>query len=273
MQNVKRPAPFVLLSSNHGSMIINRNDYRMIDKESGYGVGYQIMTNSCFDQEEVDLMLAILKLRRKHFGDGVVGIDCGANIGVHTIEWARLMHNWGHVFSFEAQEKVFYAMAGNVALNNCLNVTARYNAVGASVGEIRIPEPDYRVPSSFGSFELKSTSKTEFIGQSIDYDKANKVVPQITIDSLNLTRIDLIKIDVEGMEEDVLEGAFGSIGECKPVLLIEVIKSNKDNLFKYVTDRGYKIFELGINMLAVHSEDPLLNHLKLENDNLALKMS
>ncbi|PHS73114.1 MAG: FkbM family methyltransferase [Cycloclasticus sp.] len=273
MQNVKRPAPFVLLSSNHGSMIINRNDYRMIDKDSGYGVGYQIMTNSCFDQEEVDLVLAILKLRRKYFGDGVVGIDCGANIGVHTIEWARLMHNWGHVFSFEAQEKVFYAMAGNVALNNCLNVTARCNAVGASVGEIKIPEPDYLIPSSFGSFELKKTSTTEFIGQSIDYNKANKVVSQITLDSLNLSRIDLIKVDVEGMEEDVFQGASNSITECKPILLAEVIKSNKSKLVKYAEDKGYKVFQIGINMLAVHSEDPVLNHIKLDGTSLSVQLS
>lgn len=273
MQNIKRPAPFVLISSNHGSMIINRNDYRMIDNKSGYGVGYQIMNNSCFDQEEVDLMLAILKLRRRYFGDGVVGIDCGANIGVHSIEWARLMHNWGHVISFEAQEKIFYAMAGNLMLNNCLNVTARHNAVGAKVGDIKIPEPDYLIPSSFGSFELKSTPKTEFIGQPIDYDAANKVVCQITLDSLELSRIDLIKIDVEGMEEEVLEGASNSIAEHKPVMLIEVIKSNKNKLFKYVVDRGYKIFEIGINVLAVHKDDKILNHLKMDNGNLVLKLS
>ena len=183
MRNIRRPAPFVLISSNHGSMIINRNDYHMLDDSNGIGVGYQIMNNSCYAQPEVDLALELLILRRHYFGDEVVAVDCGANVGVHTIEWARLMYNWGSVYAFEAQEKVFYALAGNIAINNCFNVTARFAAVGASVGEINIPEPNYFRPSSFGSFELKGTQQAEFIGQNIDYTKPSMKVPQITLDS------------------------------------------------------------------------------------------
>ena len=43
MLNVMRPAAFVLLSTNHGTLIVNRNDYRMVDEDKGYGVGYQVM--------------------------------------------------------------------------------------------------------------------------------------------------------------------------------------------------------------------------------------
>ena len=43
MSAIKRPAPFVLVSSGHGTLIVNRNDYRMIDAERGYGVGYDIL--------------------------------------------------------------------------------------------------------------------------------------------------------------------------------------------------------------------------------------
>ena len=39
-----------------------------------------------------------------YFGDGVMAIDCGANVGVHTLEWSRLMYGWGEVIAFEAQE-------------------------------------------------------------------------------------------------------------------------------------------------------------------------
>src|ERR1700679_1650413 len=118
--------------------------------------------------------------------------------------------------AFEAQEKIFYALAGNVVINNCLNVSARYCAVGENCAPIDVPEPDYLVPSSFGSFELRKTDSNEFIGQTIDYQKT-KAVPQISIDSLRLRRLDLIKIDVEGMEEDVLKGATESIAAHLPV--------------------------------------------------------
>jgi hypothetical protein len=152
MLNIPRPAPFVLLSSNHGTMIVNRNDYHSTGPNSGYGIGYQLFNTSSFDQQEIDFVLALLNKRRINFGDGVVAIDCGANIGAHTIEWGRLMHNWGEVISFEAQERIYYALAGNVAINNCLNVTAKYCAVGSECSSIEIPEPNYLIPASYGSF-------------------------------------------------------------------------------------------------------------------------
>ena len=205
---VSRPIAFVLAASNHGTMIVNRNDYRMTQPERGVGVAYQILTTSSFDQTEVDIALVLLKLRQTYFGNGVVAIDGGANIGVHTIEWARAMTGWGQVIAFEAQERIYYALAGNIAVNNCFNASARHAALGAQCGTLRIPEPNYLVPSSFGSLELRQSQKNEFIGQVIDYSaEALKPVAMVSIDSLDLPRVDLIKIDVEGMEVDVLAGA------------------------------------------------------------------
>lgn len=262
MVNELRPAPFVLVASNHGTMIINRNDYLMTADNRGNGVGYNILNNSCCDQSEVHTVLRLLSLRRQYFGDGVVAIDCGANIGTHTVEWGRLMHNWGNVWSFEAQEKIFYALAGNIILNNCLNVTARFAAVGKCDGEISITEPNYLIPSSFGSFELKKTDKTEFIGQTIDYDNPNKKVPQIALDSLPIKRLDLIKIDVEGMEEEVLQGAIQLIDKHKPIMVIEVIKSNKSNLENFLVQHNYQTYRFGINVLAIHKDDKSIKHIE-----------
>src|SRR3974390_2771448 len=104
MQSVGRKLAFVLASSNHGTMIVNRFDHRMLDQSRGYGVGFQILETASFDQGEVNLVLDMLQRRRKHHGDGVIAIDCGANIGVHSIEWAKLMTGWGSVLSIEAQE-------------------------------------------------------------------------------------------------------------------------------------------------------------------------
>lgn len=269
MLNIPRPLPFVLISTNHGTMIINRNDYRMVDQNSGYGVGYQLLNTSSFDQPEIDFALALLDKRRTHFGNGVVAIDCGANIGVHTIEWARLMHQWGEVISFEAQEKVFYALAGNVAINNCLNVTARHCAVGAACGSIDIPEPNYLIPSSYGSFELKQSEKNEFIGQEINYQQT-KSVPLVSIDSLNLNRLDFIKIDVEGMEEEVLAGAENSIRKYLPIMMIEIIKSDKEKIESFLRGHGYQLYPMGMNLLAIHASDPTVGNIKFENGTLWL---
>jgi hypothetical protein len=125
----------------------------VVDQRNGIGVGFQILEGGAFDPEEVDMALMLLGLRRRYFGDGVVALDCGANIGVHTIEWARRMNGWGEVIAIEAQERVFYALAGNIAINNCFNARAVHAAVAAEVGAINIRRPNYLRPGSFGSLE------------------------------------------------------------------------------------------------------------------------
>lgn len=262
MKNL-RPIAFVLASTNHGTMLVNRHDYRLTPG-GGYGVGYQILNMSAFDPQEVDFAIQLLMSRKQNFGDGVVAIDCGANIGVHTIEWAQAMHGWGEVIAFEAQERIFYALAGNIALNNCFNAKAIFAAIGASEGEILVPLPDYFSPSSFGSLEIRKTNTTEFIGQHIDYSEDNCVRTQMTsIDKLGLKRLDFIKIDIEGMEMEALMGAEKSILMYKPILMIEKIKSNESELRGFLDRFGYQIFPLGINLLAVHKDDPVAGHIKI----------
>jgi FkbM family methyltransferase len=257
MQSVGRKLAFVLASSNHGTMIVNRFDYRMVDQTRGYGVGYQILETSSFDQGEVKLALDMLQLRRKHYGDGVVAIDCGANIGVHTIEWAKLMTDWGSVLSIEAQERVYYSLAGNIAINNCFNAIAVHGAVSSESGVMQIPVPNYLVPSSFGSLELRERAGNEFIGQKIDYTNLTNV-RKLALDEFNLPRCDLIKIDVEGMEMEVLAGASRLIERNHPIMLIEKIKADASVLRMWLESRGYTIIEAGINLLVIHSSDKVL---------------
>lgn len=257
-----RPTAFVLVSTNHGSMLVNRHDYRVVQGGS-YGVGHQLLETSAFDPEEVGVVLKMLEMRRSHFGDGVVAIDCGANIGVHTIEWAQLMHGWGEVIAFEAQERVFYALAGNITLNNCFNARAIWAAVGEERGTINVPAPDYFTPSSFGSLEIRQTERTEFIGQVIDYSaEKTSLTRMMPIDDLALPRLDFIKIDIEGMEMEALRGARATIEAHRPQMMIERIKTDEGELRGFLEGFGYEIFQMGINLLAVHADDPVAAQLK-----------
>src|SRR5271170_7359836 len=249
MQSVGRKLAFVLASSNHGTMIVNRFDYRMIDSQHGYGVGYQILESAFFDPTEVKLVVDLLAIRRKHHGDGVVAIDCGANIGVQTVEWANSMTGWGSVLAIEAQERIYYALAGNITINNCFNAVAVHGAVSSESGVMQIPTPNYLVPSSFGSLELRQRQGNEFIGQPIDYENTVNV-RKLTLDEFNLPRVDFIKIDVEGMELEALEGAKRSITQSHPIMLIEKIKTDAEKLRAWLKARGYEIIDAGINMLA-----------------------
>lgn len=263
MRNPARKIAFVIVASEHGTMIVNRFDYKMADKTRGIGLGFQILERSAYDPGEVDLVLQLLRLRQKYYGDGVVAIDCGANVGVHTVEWAKAMTGWGSVIAIEAQERLYYALAGNIAINNCFNARAIFAAVSSADGTMRIPNPDYFTPSSFGSLELKPRDKTEFIGQPIDYSPESGVeVRTLALDSLKLDRIDLIKIDVEGMEFDVLQGAAQSIARHRPVLIVEAIKTDRDMLRDWLTQNDYTPFHSGLNIVAVHASDKTRDHIK-----------
>ena len=255
MLDGKRKLAFVLASSNHGTMIVNRLDYRMVNANQGFGVGYQILDTASFDPLEVKLAIEVLTLRRRHYGDGVLALDCGANIGVHTIEWARAMTGWGSVLAIEAQERIYYALAGNIAINNCFNAVAVHAAVSSEPGVMKIPTPDYTIPSSFGSLELRRGEKTEFIGQPINYSENMTDIRKLALDEYNLPRVDFIKLDVEGMELEALEGADKTIRRSHPVLLVETIKSNPEQIGRWFAERGYLLREVGINVLAVHTDD------------------
>ncbi|MGO9357226.1 MAG: FkbM family methyltransferase [Xanthobacteraceae bacterium] len=255
MRDARRKLAFVLASSNHGTMIVNRLDYRMINAETGYGVGYQIQETAEFDPTEVNLAVQLLSLRRLNHGDGVVAIDCGANIGVHTIEWAAAMTGWGTVLAIEAQERIYYALAGNIAINNCFNAFAINAAVSSEPGIMTIPNPNYLVPSSFGSLELRQRGNNEFIGQPINYAENTVNVRKLAIDEFGLPRVDFIKLDVEGMEMEAIEGASKTIEASRPILLIERIKADAGQLRGWLEARGYTFMDAGINLLAIHSSD------------------
>src|SRR5262245_21200820 len=191
------PIAFVLANCAHGALIVNRYDYNYSYGDKWYGVGAEIFEIGAYELSEIEILKALLRERRKHFGDGVVAIDGGANIGVLTLEFAELMRHWGQVVAFEAQERLFYALAGNIAMHNCFNARAIWAALADKDGFLDIPEPDYMKPASFGSFELQERLGNEHIGQNIDYSKPKSRVRTIAIDDHRFERIDLLKLRSE----------------------------------------------------------------------------
>ena len=257
MANPPRKIAFIVASTDSGTLILNRFDYRMVSANSGFGVGFCLLETSGYETREGSVVMQLLDLRRRHFGDGVAAVDCGANIGVHTVAWAKGMTGWGHVIAIEAQERIFYALAGNITINNCFNAHAVHAAVGDMSGTLQVPTPNYLVPASFGSLELRHSTATEFIGQDIDYSRKNlATIRMMTIDGLNLARLDLIKIDVERMELEVLEGAKGTLRQFLPIIIVEGLKASQNEITTVLASYGYEWFPFGLNFLAVHPSDP-----------------
>jgi FkbM family methyltransferase len=262
-----RPAAFVLAATQHGTMIVNRFDTFDDPNDPGnprFGVGHDLLNRGSCAPTEINLSMDILSLLRQERGDGVVGIDCGANIGTFAISWAIHMTEWGTVLAFEPQRLLYYALCGNTVLNNCRNLRVETAAVGSEVGILSVPVLDYYSPASFGSLELRQSATNQPIGQPVDYDNTYGV-SLISIDALQLDRVDLIKIDVEGMEMEVLEGAQQTIANQHPLMIIEWNKCGIDKLSPKLTNMGYKYLNFGpMTIIAFHRDDPVRGFIQVK---------
>ena len=201
----------VMVSAKHGRMLVNRHDIY---------IGRSILELGEFSEGEVDLLSQVVR-------PGAVVVEAGANIGTHTLPLARLVGPSGRVFAMEPQRIVFQLLCANMALNSVTNVVATCQAVGAKAGQLKVPHIDYSQPNNFGGLGLE--------GREHGDD-----VPVVTIDSLNLHRLDLIKADVEGMETAVLSGALNTIQRCHPLLYVENDREEKSQaLLSLMKELGY----------------------------------
>ena len=126
---------------------------------------------------------------------GGVMLDVGGNIGTHSIYYSE----FGHVHSFEPNPIAFECLVHNMQGTN----STLYNvAVGAESGYISMTTPEN---GNYGAV----------------YTQPHGEIPVITIDSMQLDACDFIKIDVEGDEVAVLQGAAETIKKFKPTMCIE----------------------------------------------------
>ena len=250
---------FVLHSNDHGPLLVNRFDYAYAYAGKWAGVGAELMENRCYQPATLALIKQLLAEKRKYVPKPVNVIDCGANIGVVTLELANFMHDWGQILAIEPQERLYYALVGNLTVQNAFNARAIHAAVDAQQGFIDIPEPDYCQPGNFGGFELHQPFGMNDVGQAIDYDKPTLRVQTVTIDEIVRGRVDFIKLDIEGMEMDALAGATAVLARDRPILFIEVIKIDRDTLETFLAPLGYKCFSHEVmNVVAVHRDDPTI---------------
>jgi FkbM family methyltransferase len=164
-------------------------------------------------------------IRNRIEPDSVI-FDVGANIGNHSIYFAKICSS--RVYSFEPQKSVFAILERNVMLNQLENQILLFNtALGSTSGRGNILVED---TSNLGSSRVVVENNGDIQIDSLD---------SLMLDKID--RIDLIKIDVEGMELDVLKGSVEILNKFKPLLYIET-KSQEDfnRVYSFLKKFGYK---------------------------------
>jgi FkbM family methyltransferase len=198
-------------------------------------IAFHLLINGRYEPQAQDLVLRTLR-------PGGVFLDVGANIGTFTLPAAGHVGVSGMVVAIEASPDVFSVLQKNVALNAVDNV----HLVRAAAGARNDDEANF-YPAPVDHFGMGSLAP-QFSATPIR-------IPSVTLDSLvrnlNLSSVDLIKIDVEGFELDVLQGAIELLNSKQPPLVVfefcdwaegRVSRDKVGAAQRFLLDQGFRIW-------------------------------
>lgn len=208
--------PFnAIAQTRYGAFLYNRNDQIIGRCLERYGE---------YSEAEVDLL-------RQLCGPGSVVADVGANIGAIAVPLALHVGAAGFVYAFEPERITFQTLCANVALHSLPNVECVHAAVGASHDTLHLPDLRYDLEANFGGLELHAFAQ-------------GRPVAQVTLDDyVDLAHFTLLKIDVEGMEREVIAGAQRLLATQRPLLYVENDRIDQsDALIAAIQEQKYRCY-------------------------------
>ncbi|UUZ71782.1 FkbM family methyltransferase [Polaromonas sp. P1(28)-8] len=157
-------------------------------------------------QSELDLLSKIVR-------PGQTVLDVGSFLGTHTLAFAHMVGSIGKVHSFEPRRDIRSILERNVLRNGLSNVVLHPCALGLADATINIPAVDIAQSGNFGGLSINESIPTdEGVTEGISIKR---------LDDFVFDRLDFIKVDAEGMEEDVIAGGRSVVHQFRPVLFAE----------------------------------------------------
>ena len=192
---IRRPVRKLIDGPGFNHLIEGRQGYVVFNANDRY-IGRCLAEYGEWSPGETDLFQRLVR-------PGHYVVDAGAHIGIHTLTFARLVGRQGKVFAFEPQRLLHQVLAANVARNSLGNVHSHHMALGAKRGSIWLADNlDYARENNFAGAPLAA------IARKPDDERLRYRLPLVRLDDFyDQPRLDFLKIDVEGMEADVLRGA------------------------------------------------------------------
>ena len=191
-------------------------------------IGRSLALYGEYSPGEHEILRAILK-------PGDVVVEAGANIGALSVVIADANANPGAIdpgslYCVRAAKGILRLSAASICRNSLpgLSYRAICAALGSEYGEIEIPGVETETVSA-PSWENKTSLRAAI---------------QTTVDSLDLSRLNLLKVDVDGPEHDILLGAEQTIDRCRPVIFVEYDKIDKyPDMLAWINSKGYRIYK------------------------------
>ena len=167
-----------------------------------------------------------LAIIQRHYRGGTF-VDVGANVGNHSL-FAATVLNAPKVIAFEPNPAAFRILSYNVLLNKLSDrIDLRQAGLFSATGKALI---DRSVERNLGATSVRASPDGD-----LDLLRGD--------DALDSTEIGFIKIDVETLEIQVLEGLRSTLLRCRPVLLVEVDRSNARRFSEFIDDVRYVTLE------------------------------
>ncbi|MFP4312513.1 MAG: FkbM family methyltransferase, partial [Nitriliruptoraceae bacterium] len=156
---------------------------------------------------------------------GAVCCDIGAAFGLYTLAFADRVGPSGQVLSFEPQPGPNAILRAVVRLTGASNVQVSRQALGRQAQQATMSQPRRRgLPVPGRAFV---TAGANGLGSNREFDGERRLAVEVTtldrlVDALHLTRLDLLKVDVEGAEPDVLAGGERTLARFRPRVMLEI---------------------------------------------------
>src|SRR3989338_2942654 len=232
--------------------MVYRNDKQIVTRG---GIVYELDLS-----EGIDLSVFLFGSFQKHVfqnryfafkGDEVV-FDVGANVGVMSLQFAKRVPR-GAVYAFDPTHYALTKLKKNILLNPAL--APRITVVQAFLSAAEASAPS--IPA-YASWKVDGTRGATDHPVHPGTPKETTGVPSTTIDAYveqnNIMRLDFIKIDTDGHEWDVLQGARQSIDTLRPVVIFEVgeyVMKERGitfaDYYEFFNSQGYDLFDSSRN--------------------------
>ena len=161
-------------------------------------------------------------------------IDIGANFGLYTLYASRIIKDKGQIISFEPFSQNYNALSRNATLNNLTHVCLEKIAIGEQADTIHLYYDEQEQNLGMASAKpVENGIKEEVPVTSLDLYLKDK----------SLSKIDLIKIDIEGFEFAALRGMKETLEAYSPALLIEIFDNdayNSNEVQSFLENLGYQ---------------------------------
>ena len=174
---------------------------------------------------------------------GMTFIDVGANIGLYTLFSARRVREAGRVLAIEPSAREMDLLRSNVELNSLSNVSLSSLALSDHSAEVEllVAAPRHAGHNTLGAFGYDTP---------LDHrERVSTVCLDHLVESDRLSRVDVIKMDIEGAELSALRGAAKTLRQYHPALLLELSdralqhqSATSGQVLSFLTEHDYSFF-------------------------------